>query len=76
MALNNREAMLSGQEEEEEARILAALSCAVAAQSARIWQVRLALALAPLRPSCATVLQTKLMALLEEAEHAMAVQCC
>ena len=39
VALNNREAMLSGQEEEEEARILAALSSAVAAQSARIWQV-------------------------------------
>ena len=40
VALNNREAMLSGQEEEEEARILAALSSAVAARSARIWQVR------------------------------------
>ena len=39
VALNNREAMLSGQEEEEEARILAALSSAVAARSARIWQV-------------------------------------
>lgn len=39
VALNNAEAMLSGQEEEEEARILAALSAAVAAQSARIWAV-------------------------------------
>ena len=41
MALNNKEAMLSGQEEEEEARILAALSAALAAQSARVWQVRI-----------------------------------
>lgn len=41
VALNNKEAMLSGQEEEEEARILAVLSAAVAAQSARIWQVRI-----------------------------------
>jgi hypothetical protein len=40
VALNNKEAMLSGQEEEEEARILAALSAAMAARSARIWQVR------------------------------------
>ena len=39
VALNNTEAMLSGREEEEEARILAALSSAVAAQSPRIWQV-------------------------------------
>ena len=41
VALNNAEAMLSGQEEEEEARILAALSALVAAQSARIWEVSL-----------------------------------
>ncbi len=53
VSLNNREAMLSGQEEEEEARILAALSSAVAARSARIWQVRPVLALKFL---CAPVL--------------------
>ena len=41
VALNNAEAMLSGQEEQEEARILAALSALVAAQSARIWEVSL-----------------------------------
>ena len=41
MALNNAEAMLSGQEAEEEARILAALSALVAASSARIWDVSL-----------------------------------
>ena len=41
VALNNAEAMLSGQEDEEEARILAALSALVAAQSARIWDVSL-----------------------------------
>ena len=41
VALNNAKAMLSGQEEEEEARILAALSGLVAAQSARIWEVSL-----------------------------------
>ena len=46
VALNNREALMSGQEEEEEARILAALSSAVAARSARIWQVGLLLAIA------------------------------
>jgi len=39
VVLNNTEAILSGREEEEEARILAALSSAVAAQSPRIWQV-------------------------------------
>jgi dsDNA-specific endonuclease/ATPase MutS2 len=41
VALNNKEALLSGKEEQEEARILAALSAAVAAQSAPIWQVRI-----------------------------------
>ena len=56
VSLNNREAMLSGQEEEEEARILAALSSAVAAQSARIWQVKPVLAGVPLRPSHAFML--------------------
>ena len=52
VALNNAEAMLSGQEEEEEARILAALSALVAAQSARIWEVSLPASLLTVSVPC------------------------